>query len=284
MIAPRLVAPARARRRAARRPLRRRGRQARPRERDPQPGPHGRDRGGADDRARARHVRRRLRQGLLAIDENDAREAGRHEPRRSRPRAAGTTVPGRRRRRLRASAPGVELASSIRGDRAQLIGGGEVDVSGVDPATIGRAYRFDWSRGLGRGARLARRPTARSCASGLDDDGRHGRRRRPIQVPDAGRQARRRRRPRRLRSTATSTRCSARSCSRRTRSTASSRGRRTCSRSSAGATRRRRSSSALAALSRTRSSRRGDGVHRRAGRAGSSTLHEPVLRPARALA
>jgi putative ABC transport system permease protein len=45
------------------------------------------------------------------------------------------------------AAPGVELASSIRNDRAQLVGSGEVDVSGVDPATIGRAYRFEWIEG-----------------------------------------------------------------------------------------------------------------------------------------
>jgi putative ABC transport system permease protein len=43
--------------------------------------------------------------------------------------------------------PGVLLASSIRGDRAQLDNGGEVDVSGVDPATIGRAYNFEWIEG-----------------------------------------------------------------------------------------------------------------------------------------
>ena len=45
------------------------------------------------------------------------------------------------------AAPGVLLASSIRGDRAQLADGGEVDVSGVDPATIGRAYNFEWIEG-----------------------------------------------------------------------------------------------------------------------------------------
>ncbi len=45
------------------------------------------------------------------------------------------------------AAPGVLLASSIRGDRAQLVDGGEVDVSGVDPATIGRAYNFEWIEG-----------------------------------------------------------------------------------------------------------------------------------------
>ncbi len=46
-----------------------------------------------------------------------------------------------------AKAEGVTLASSIRGDRAQLEGGGETDVSGVDPATIGRAYKFEWVEG-----------------------------------------------------------------------------------------------------------------------------------------
>jgi putative ABC transport system permease protein len=46
-----------------------------------------------------------------------------------------------------AAAPGVTLASSIRGDRAQIAGGSEVDVSGVDPATIGRAYNFEWVEG-----------------------------------------------------------------------------------------------------------------------------------------
>ena len=69
------------------------------------------------------------------------------------------------------AAPGVELASSIRGDRAQLVGGGEVDVSGVDPATIGRAYNFEWLEGsaaalasLARGGavvREGRRPRRR---------------------------------------------------------------------------------------------------------------------------
>ena len=49
--------------------------------------------------------------------------------------------------RAAADAPGVVLASSIRGDRAKLDGGSEVEVSGVDPATIGRAYNFEWLEG-----------------------------------------------------------------------------------------------------------------------------------------
>jgi putative ABC transport system permease protein len=46
-----------------------------------------------------------------------------------------------------AAAPGVEVASSVRGDRAKVIGGSEVDVSGVDGATIADAYRFEWEAG-----------------------------------------------------------------------------------------------------------------------------------------
>jgi putative ABC transport system permease protein len=46
-----------------------------------------------------------------------------------------------------AKADGVVVSSSIRGDRAQLADGGEVEVSGVDPATIGRAYKFEWLEG-----------------------------------------------------------------------------------------------------------------------------------------
>jgi len=46
-----------------------------------------------------------------------------------------------------ASAGGVEVASSVRGDRAQVLGGNEIDVSGVDPATIAQAYRFEWRSG-----------------------------------------------------------------------------------------------------------------------------------------
>ena len=49
--------------------------------------------------------------------------------------------------RAAASAPGVVVSSSIRGDRAQLVGNGEVDVSGVDPVTIARTYNFEWIEG-----------------------------------------------------------------------------------------------------------------------------------------
>jgi putative ABC transport system permease protein len=46
-----------------------------------------------------------------------------------------------------AAAAGVALSSSIRGDQAQLPGDGEKAVSGVDPATIARAYNFEWVEG-----------------------------------------------------------------------------------------------------------------------------------------
>jgi putative ABC transport system permease protein len=46
-----------------------------------------------------------------------------------------------------AKADGVTFSSSIREDRAQKAGGGEVEVNGVDPATIARAYAFEWLEG-----------------------------------------------------------------------------------------------------------------------------------------
>jgi putative ABC transport system permease protein len=42
---------------------------------------------------------------------------------------------------------GVTLSSSIRGDQAQVPGDGETAVSGVDPATIAGAYKFEWVEG-----------------------------------------------------------------------------------------------------------------------------------------
>ena len=61
--------------------------------------------------------------------------------RRQRRRA----VRGRRGRRAR-RVPGVNAASHVRFDKA-LVGGDEQDVTGVDPATIARFYRFDWTEG-----------------------------------------------------------------------------------------------------------------------------------------
>jgi putative ABC transport system permease protein len=45
-----------------------------------------------------------------------------------------------------ARVPGVKTASHVRVDKA-LVSGKEKDVTGVDPATIARFYRFDWTDG-----------------------------------------------------------------------------------------------------------------------------------------
>ena len=45
-----------------------------------------------------------------------------------------------------ARVPGVNAASHVRVDKA-LVAGKEQDVTGVDPATIARFYRFDWTDG-----------------------------------------------------------------------------------------------------------------------------------------
>ena len=82
-----------------------------------------------------------------------------------------------------ASAPGVVLSSSIRGDRAQLVGGGEVDVSGVDPATIGSAYNFEWLEGSA--ASLAALASGGAIVrEGMSCPARAGGGRRPDRLPD----------------------------------------------------------------------------------------------------
>jgi putative ABC transport system permease protein len=45
-----------------------------------------------------------------------------------------------------AAAPGITVASSVRTDQARILGK-TTSVVGVDPATIGRVYRFDWKQG-----------------------------------------------------------------------------------------------------------------------------------------
>jgi putative ABC transport system permease protein len=47
-----------------------------------------------------------------------------------------------------AETPGVTVASSVRSDKARVLGA-TTDVFGVDPATIGRVYRFELERGSG---------------------------------------------------------------------------------------------------------------------------------------
>ncbi|MFL5827592.1 MAG: ABC transporter permease [Thermoleophilaceae bacterium] len=45
-----------------------------------------------------------------------------------------------------AKAPGVQVASSVRSDKARSFGT-SVDVTGVDPATIGQVYAYGWTKG-----------------------------------------------------------------------------------------------------------------------------------------
>ncbi|HEX8854652.1 MAG TPA: FtsX-like permease family protein [Thermoleophilaceae bacterium] len=45
-----------------------------------------------------------------------------------------------------AKAPGVEVASSVRADKARALGS-DIDVTGVDPATIGQVYAYGWTKG-----------------------------------------------------------------------------------------------------------------------------------------
>jgi putative ABC transport system permease protein len=48
-----------------------------------------------------------------------------------------------------AGVPGVTAVTHVRSDKA-LVGGDEIDVTGIDPATIGRFYSFEWTKGSDR--------------------------------------------------------------------------------------------------------------------------------------
>jgi putative ABC transport system permease protein len=67
---------------------------------------------------------------------------------------------------------GVKAASHVRYDKA-LVAGEETDVTGIDPATIGRFYRFEWtegsSRALGRDGALVTQDYADDHNVGLGD-------------------------------------------------------------------------------------------------------------------
>ena len=108
------------------------------------PAPHGVDRRRADDRAHARHGRGGARRRHEQVD-----EVGGHRP---APRGLRRR---RQRRRCRSAAaegdelaqvPGVTAASHVRTDKA-LVKGEEIDVTGIDPATIARFYTFEWVEG-----------------------------------------------------------------------------------------------------------------------------------------
>ncbi len=75
-------------------------------------------------------------------------------------------VPEGRRPRAR-SAPGVTVASSVRADKAKVLGE-ETSVVGVDPATIASVYHFDWEHGSD--AAVGSSATARSSTRGYAKD------------------------------------------------------------------------------------------------------------------
>jgi putative ABC transport system permease protein len=77
--------------------------------------------------------------------------------------------------RALAAAPGVERLTSVRYDRGK-VGTKELDVSGVDPATVDGLYRFDWEQGsaaalagLGAGGALVRNDLAEQQGLGRGD-------------------------------------------------------------------------------------------------------------------
>ena len=55
-----------------------------------------------------------------------------------------------------ASVAGVKAASHVRSDKA-LVKGEEIDVTGIDPATIERFYRFEWTEGWRSASSAGRR-------------------------------------------------------------------------------------------------------------------------------
>ncbi len=112
-----------------------------------------------------------LGQGLISSDENALRDQVRtgyvvtsQNGWDTVPTAAGRAL---------AKVDGVTALSSVRADRALVVGSGdEIDVSGVDPATIESTYRFDWTAGSdGLPARLG--PNEAIVRKDLADDG-HG--------------------------------------------------------------------------------------------------------------
>ena len=146
-------AAARAPRRHPRAATRRRGRQDRRAKRAAQPGPHGRDRGRADDRDRARDVHLRPRQRPARVEQRRDRAP---DPVRPDRHVAGRLlrVPGCRRRRRRRRGrrrDGQQRPPGHRADRRRR----------REPHRPGRpdhrGLRLPLGGGLGRGAHAARR-------------------------------------------------------------------------------------------------------------------------------
>ncbi len=123
---------------------RRRGRRAGGRERGPQPEPDRVDRRRADDRPHAGHRRRRARRRAAVVRRGRGQRPGRGRIHPRRQATASRSAPPRARSSPRST--GVKTVSHVRYDSA-LVDGEESDVTGIDPATIGSFYKFDWVKG-----------------------------------------------------------------------------------------------------------------------------------------
>ena len=143
LVAPRR--PARPHRRAARAPDGRRGRQARRGQRDARPRAHRLDRGRADDRHRARDVRRRAGAGPARVQQRRDRAADPGRPRRHLAgRLHGVPGGGRRRGRASSTAPSSSATSARTSPRSTDKG---ANLTGLDGSTVNEVYDFRWMDG-----------------------------------------------------------------------------------------------------------------------------------------
>ena len=151
------------------RSLRRRRRPARRENAVRNPAAHGLDRGGADDRPRARLVRRRARQGRARLDEQRDARAGQRRLGRHARRTAGRRFPAAGRRRGREGAGRDALDVDPRRPRPD--GKTQVNVDGVDPKTVAGLYNFKWKRGSStRRSRARRRRRSREASFAKSND------------------------------------------------------------------------------------------------------------------
>ena len=134
---------------------------ARARERGPQPAPHGGDRGRADDRARAGHLRRRARRGPARLGRDAVDDAVDADYVVTAQNGCRRFAGGGRRRASRRHPASRSASSDPRGP-ARVIGETQVDVDGVDPKTIAR--RLPLRAGPRARTRVAARRSARDGA------------------------------------------------------------------------------------------------------------------------
>ena len=125
-------------------PLRSGHGQALGRERAQEPWSHRSDGRRADDRARARDVHRGPCQRHEVLEPRRDRGSGEGPVHADRP---GRVQPVRTERdHALARSPEVEVASGVRGGLAK-IAGQNGQITGIDPKTITKVYKFDWKKG-----------------------------------------------------------------------------------------------------------------------------------------